>query len=144
MESLLINQLPKEKAQILQAIIGDFRLQLVVMFGSQASGKTHRESDTDIAVKSFNHLTPSRRLELAHQFEKVYPNVDVCDLRSASPLLLALVEKEGKLVFEEKALVFEEFKIFARNNYIESRPYYDDLERRNIERLAKLKQDSSS
>ena len=143
MNDLLINQLSAEKVAILHAIIAEFRLLLIIMFGSQATGKTHRESDTDIAVKSFHHLTPSRLLDLAHRLEKVYPNVDVCDLRRASPLLLALVEKEGKLVFEEKPLVFEEFRIFARNNYIEARPYYDDLARRNGERIAKLKQDGS-
>src|SRR3989338_7178859 len=56
------------------------------LFGSQASGKTHSKSDTDIAVRFGKDLSLQKKLELIAKLSKIFQNeVDLLDLE-ISPL----------------------------------------------------------
>jgi len=101
----------------LKEIVKRYELALVVMFGSAARGQTNSESDTDIAVKSWHVITPDIYLSLSRDLDRIYREVDLVDLRKASPLLLANIAQEAKLIFEDTPLAFEEFKLFAYRSY---------------------------
>lgn len=98
------------------------------LFGSQASGNTHRESDVDIAVflspkiKSSKYFDKS--LELADLFKETYPGRErqVVILNQAPPLLKAEVLRKGQLIFcqDEEALV--KFKIDTMHLYEDTKP----------------------
>lgn len=126
-------RLSVEKQKFLKKLIRKYKLELVILFGSRARGKIHRESDTDIAVRASEELGMDKILSLSAELDRIFINADVCDIRRASPLLLALIAQDGKCLFQKKPLTFENFKIFAINQYIEYKPYFEKLRAKNLE-----------
>jgi len=120
-------------------LIKDFDLDLVVMFGSRARGEPRSDSDTDIAVRSVRELSRDEELTLAAELDKIYPNVDLCDTRKASPLLLGAIGNDAKLLYQARESLFEEFKIFAWNQYMDFKPHLDRLRERTRQEIKDLK-----
>jgi predicted nucleotidyltransferase len=111
----------------LQQIADQFSLELIILFGSRATGCYRKDSDTDIAVRSSYELRPQGlsfedQLTIAVRLDALYKNVELCDLRKASPLLLGSIGAEGKLLYQNRESLFEEFKIFAWNQYQDYKP----------------------
>jgi len=119
------------QSPVLDKLVCDYGLDLVVMFGSRARGEPRGDSDTDIAVRSSRSLSRDEELTIAAELDKVYPNVDLCDIRKASPLLLGAIGNDAKLVYQARESLFEEFKIFAWNQYMDFKPTLDLMRERN-------------
>jgi predicted nucleotidyltransferase len=115
-----------------------YSLDLVIMFGSRARGEARADSDTDIAVRGALELSRDDELTIATELDHLFPNVDLCDVRKASPLLLGAIGQDAKLLYQSREGLFEEFKIFAWNQYMDFKPQLDrmrDQTRRDIEKL---------
>lgn len=78
-------------------------IRLVILFGSQASGKTHSHSDTDIAVVADKALTIDDRSQfaalIAAQFGFAEDDIDLVDFSDAPPLLQFQITEHGKLLW---------------------------------------------
>ena len=76
----------KEIKSKLSPLFKERELRLAILFGSAVSGKVHSNSDIDIA---FLFEKPVDILELTNTVIRLLhvDNVDVIDLRKASPLL---------------------------------------------------------
>jgi predicted nucleotidyltransferase len=99
-------------------------LKLVILFGSTASGKTHRKSDIDLA---FLYTTPIDRLTLANQVIRLLrtDRVDVVDLRRASPLVQFAVAQTGQVLFERAPGAYPEFCSLAFRRYVDTKKLRD-------------------
>jgi predicted nucleotidyltransferase len=62
----------------IERIADSFSLDLIVMFGSRARGKSITTSDTDIAVRSQRELSRGEELHLATLLDKFFPSVTQC------------------------------------------------------------------
>lgn len=102
-----------------------FNLDLIILFGSQARGTTHAQSDTDIAVRANHKLSIDERIDIALAFDQFYKDVEIADIKSASPLLLAAITKDSKLLFEAQPDLFHDFKLYALNSYFDFKPVLD-------------------
>lgn len=93
---------------------------LVILFGSRAKGHAGKMSDTDIAVLADHELDLREKVALAEKFGNQLgvseDEVDVVDLRAASPLLQHEVASSGKLL-EGDPEDFFQFKILAWKRY---------------------------
>ncbi len=89
-----------------------YGLSFVVLFGSQATGALHPKSDIDIAILSKNHVD---MLSLTMDFYKLFKreDVEVVNLSTASPTLLYVVVRDGKLLFENEQGAFLKWKLYA-------------------------------
>ncbi|MCX6716759.1 MAG: nucleotidyltransferase domain-containing protein [Candidatus Taylorbacteria bacterium] len=89
-----------------------YGLSAIVLFGSQATGKTHGKSDVDIAVLSKNDFD---RFALATDLDKAFnrDDVEVVDLRAASPTLMYVVVRDGVLLYESEKDSFFSWKMYA-------------------------------
>jgi predicted nucleotidyltransferase len=90
----------------------DEGLLLVLLFGSVATGGTHRRSDIDLA---FLYDKPADVLVLTNAVIRLLETdkVDVVDLRRASPLLKLSAAKHGKVLYEKTPGVYHEFYSLA-------------------------------
>lgn len=109
--------------QIREALTPLFRdegLRLVLLFGSAATGGAHRRSDIDLA---FLFDTPADILALTNAVVRLLgaDNVDVVDLRRASPLLKFSAAKHGKVLYEKTPGVFPAFYSLAFRMYDDTR-----------------------
>lgn len=116
---------PEMRARI-SAIAEKYHLSLALLFGSQATGKTHKQSDTDVAILSEKELGLREVSELTLVFMQGLKtkDVDVVDLKTAPPLLLKQVVVNGILLYESKPLVFSTFRVYALKRYMEARPLF--------------------
>ncbi len=89
-----------------------YGLDFVVLFGSQATGRTHPKSDVDIGVISHSKFDI---LPLMTDMDKILgrDDVTVVDLSRASPTLMRAIVAEGKLLYEREEAMFLKWKYYA-------------------------------
>lgn len=108
------------------------------LFGSQATGKTHGESDLDLAVylEPLPEDTLERKLELIDKISEIthFNHIDLVILNQAPPLLIHSVMRTGKLLFckdEERRVLFLAKKLSEALDFeIHLRKYQEALRKR--------------
>lgn len=108
----------------LTPIFAERELQLAVLFGSVAAGKTHRHSDIDLA---FLFDKPVDILELTNRVTRLLhtDKVDIVDLRKAGPLLKFAAVETGKLLYERELGLYNSFYALASKMYIDTKKLRD-------------------
>ena len=111
----------------IQQIADGYNLTLVVLFGSQATGKTHKGSDYDIAYLSVSPLSLSEESRLVVDFMPVFQSeaIDLTSIRGASPLLLHEIVRASNVVFERTPGLFYSLYAHALRSYEEARPLFE-------------------
>jgi uncharacterized protein len=101
-------------------------LSLVLLFGSQASGKTHKKSDTDIAFLSEKKIGLSEIAKITFELsEKIgVKDIEMVLLNGAHPLLLKQAAQKSILLYEKEQSLFAQFKIYAAKRFIEARKLF--------------------
>ena len=93
---------------------------LIVLFGSAASGRARPRSDVDVAVLNrgaadldvlFLALAPKLKTD----------RLDLVDLRRAGPLLAFEVARSGLVLFERSPGVFRQFQSLASRRYADTK-----------------------
>lgn len=96
-------------------------LKVLVLFGSQATGKTNNESDWDFAIL-YDEKLYRKQLEenawnllevssvLGEIFQINYEKIDVIDLSRCHPFVANSVAIEGQLIYEKVAGDFEKYR----------------------------------
>ncbi len=84
----------------LEEIRKKHKLSLILMHGSQVTGKIHAKSDTDIAIVRKNDSSNFDLLALTADLTNYLKTngVDLVDITHANPLLLFAVAKKSKLL----------------------------------------------
>jgi predicted nucleotidyltransferase len=94
-------------------------VELVVLFGSAATGRARARSDVDVAVR----CTGPADLDVLYRV--LAPRIgtdrlDLVDLRRASPLLMMAVARSGHLLFEKRPGVYRQFQALASRRYCDT------------------------
>jgi len=96
-------------------------LKMLIVFGSQARGDTHSQSDWDFATlydqkirKKYCENNPFNYFEVAGILGDIFnlnsDYIDVVDLNNCSNLIANAVARDGKLIFQIEDNLFDEFK----------------------------------
>jgi predicted nucleotidyltransferase len=101
-------------------------LSMVVLFGSRARNETHAGSDTDIAIFAEKRKSIREISEMQMEFSEMFQikNVELVDLSGQAPLFLKQVSDDGKVLYEQKSGIFDEFQIYAFKRYVEAKPLF--------------------
>ena len=98
--------------QTIGQTLTDPDIRLDILFGSQASGRTHAGSDADVAVALDGAMTSSRRGELSARLSAALGcEVDVVDLSLAQCEFLAQIVLGGEVAVKRDASLLAEFAI---------------------------------
>ena len=102
-----------------------YGLKLLLLFGSQASGKTHPMSDFDFGYVSEKKLNYKERSALANELSKLvkFSAVEVIDLKNGSPFLLKEIIKNNQVFFEENG-AYADFYTTATRIYFDAKPIF--------------------
>jgi len=118
-----MNGNPQSMVRTLRQTLTDPDIRLAILFGSQASGKTHAGSDADVAVALDGEMTPSRQGELSARLsEALGCEVDVADLREAQGEFLAQIVLGGEIAVKRDASLLAELAIRALGYREDMRP----------------------
>ena len=108
----------------LHPLCEQYRLRLVILFGSSVTGRRGPESDLDLALLADAPLdlvaVTTDVIRLLHT-----DHVDVVDLRRASPLLAMEVARRGRLIYERQPGLHVEFISLAFRRYVDTKKLRD-------------------
>ncbi len=114
----------------LNEIAKQFGLDLIVLFGSRAKGRTMPGSDVDIAVHAIKRPWGDWNWEfevadaLSNAVKADGGEVDVAFLNGAAPLLMFEVARSGQVLFEKEWGTFSEFRSYAARVYYDNEPRF--------------------
>jgi len=116
-----MNQIVAKKKEIGE-IAQKYGLDLVVLFGSQATGRTHPKSDVDIGYTAPKSLEFKTQVEILAELFRVLDRDDVefVNLQRVSPVMKKIVADEGVLLYEREAGSFQFFCMYAFKLYVET------------------------
>lgn len=99
-----------------------YRLLLVILYGSRATGKARPESDIDIAVLGKEPIKFNTLVDLNNEFAEIFEtkNIDVKSLHFADPLFRYEVTRKGISLYGEAGFYIR-FKAYAFRDYNDSR-----------------------
>ncbi len=96
------------------------KLDLIILFGSQAAGRAGAMSDFDVAVSTDHELTLVEKNKavdmIARDFGYHEDKIDLIDIAVAPPLLQMQIATHGKLLRGNSDL-FLRFKVLAWKRY---------------------------
>lgn len=122
----------------IEKISKKYGLSLVLAFGSQVSGKTHRNSDLDIAVMLKKDIDNYRIYSsILFGISEIFPEkkIDLVIINHANPLLLKkILEKTILLYGSKKDLLL--LKIYSFKKYCDYQKYFD-LEKKFVHNFIK-------
>ncbi len=99
-------------------------LGLIVLFGSQATGHTHKKSDVDVGFLSRREIDYRESYDITVELARIFKNPDVefVNMRNISPELKKQVADQGIVLFEENSSMFDIFSMHANRLYMETKP----------------------
>lgn len=104
-----------------------YGLSLVVLFGSQATGKTHMKSDVDLAFLAKKPMNLMEIVKMQAEFSKELKirDLETVALNGAHPFLLKQVAQKSVVLYEEEKSLFAKFKIYAFKRFIEAKKLFE-------------------
>lgn len=103
----------------LQPLLVRQDLRLLILFGSAASGHTHRSSDIDLGILTAAPFDPVMMTNEVAGYLAT-SRVDVVDLRRASPLLAIEALRNGRLLYESHPGEYASFYSLALRRYVDT------------------------
>ena len=109
-----------------------YGLSLVLLFGSQATGQIHKESDIDTAYLPEKSLDFDQECYLNYEFTNIFrqDRVDTVDIKKASPLLMYAVFDHPRILFQIDSNIFSQYRAYAFKKYVEAKPIFEEKSRR--------------
>lgn len=112
-----------------------FSLELLVLFGSQVTGKTHAESDYDIGYQSSRQLGLDEEGTLINKLlsltkERDERKINLVNIKKAPPLLFYAITDSCQLLYEKEPAIFDRVRSYAFKKYLETRSLYKEKARR--------------
>jgi len=100
-----------------------YALRLLVLFGSQARGEAHKESDIDIAYSAAKAMDMTEENRMALELGSIFgtSKLDFVNLLNSNPLLLKRIVSEGIVLYEAEESFFNNLYLYAMNVYRESK-----------------------
>lgn len=119
-----------EKQELIKKMADKYGLKLILLFGSRIKGKTHQESDYDIAYLAGKKLSFEDDGRIIIDLAKIIGIqderlVNLSDIRKAGTLLLKEIFDQHQILFSADKNIYDLYKIFAVKNFLESRSLFD-------------------
>ena len=120
--------LDKQKQKI-QEVAKKYGLKLILLFGSQVTGKIHKESDFDIAYLPKKNLSYDDKIDINFQFTLIFPQeryrVDTVNIKKVKPLLLYGIFRKCQVLYAQDDLIFPTYRVYAFRKYMEIKPFLE-------------------
>jgi predicted nucleotidyltransferase len=100
--------------EVTKTIVERFHPKRILLFGSHARGEAGPDSDLDLFIEMESNLRPPRRAAAVSAVFGlrrwpldliVYTPEEVRRLRGKSDTLLSMIEKEGKVLYEQQDML---------------------------------------
>lgn len=128
--------------QKIEELAGKYSLELLLFFGSQVTGKTHKMSDYDFGFISKGGLDYAEKYALEQDLKKaggIKAEVEAVDLEKISPLMKYRVLRNNKILCEKTGAYGEYFARSLRD-YFESERLFELQKKLIDKKIKKIKE----
>jgi predicted nucleotidyltransferase len=136
----------KEK-RLLRKIAQKYSIELLLIFGSQTSGKVHKESDFDIGYLSKKNLSLKEEgqlmIDLAPVLKIPLEKMELAPLKGGSPFFLKEVFTNSQVLYARDELIFDRYKIYALRYFEEFQPIFEQMKKILKKRVKEYKKELS-
>ncbi len=131
----------KKQEALIKKMAHKYSLELILLFGSQISGKIRKDSDFDIAYLSRKNLDLAQEAQMIIELAEVFKseNIDLVNLKKAKPLLFYAIFNECQVIYEDRPLIFSALRVYSFKKYIENKFLYEEKFRRLQKRIDNIK-----
>ena len=121
---MVINDIQKNK---IKELAEEYNIDMMLLFGSQTTGKTHSQSDVDIAYTSKIGLNLEGESRLIVALMEIFrrQDIDLVNLSKSSPLLKKQIVDTALVLYEKHSSLFNEFFLYATRVFVESKVLLD-------------------
>lgn len=123
---------PIAKQALTKNIAEKYSLELLLLFGSRAEGTENPKSDFDVAYLSQKDLDLEKESRLIIELAPVFKseNIDLVNIKNASPLLFFAIFQKCRILYEKDSSVFPRLRAYSFKKYVETKPLYAEKFRR--------------
>jgi predicted nucleotidyltransferase len=116
-----------QKVEKLKGLADKSQLELILIFGSQAQGTVHPESDVDIAVYSKHILSEDEKINLTFEIGNMLhtEKIDLVDIKTASPLLKKKIFENYTVLYQKDPFLLYQLELTSLYEYKESEVLYE-------------------
>ena len=110
----------------IQELAPHYGIEAAVLFGSQARGEPHRESDIDIAVTgAHGRVDFSVLIDFTSRLgTELHTNaIEVVDMNASSPIFRKQIADDGIVLYQKSETIFANFIMRAYALYFGSKPF---------------------
>lgn len=123
-------EINETKKEMLAKLAKEFDLELLILFGSQVTGKTHAESDFDIGFISNKELDIREETMLGSGMMPILiirdeRLINLVNLKILRPLFLYSMTQKAIVLYEAKENTFFSLQAYAYKLYIDMMPIYN-------------------
>ena len=120
-----IPSITTEQLQKVATWCQDQPVRLCVLFGSQATGKVHAQSDVDLAIWPSQPLSTQLKLHWLQALEELFAQEANLILVSSEldPVLGFEIQRDGRLVFEREPELWQHQRAQLWHAYNDSLPF---------------------
>jgi len=122
----------------LEDIANKYQLDLVLVFGSRATGKVHPESDIDIAVYGKEILSETAKIQLIYESCGVFhtDNIDLVDLITAPVFLKKEIFKNYKILLQRDSMLLYQLEL-ANMHELKELEILDQIRRERLQEFVR-------
>ncbi len=119
-------RLSEEIKYKIEKLAEKYHFLMLVIFGSQAKGKTNSQSDIDLAYLSAEKLDLIEEARLVCDLMPVFKSekIDLVNLAKAPPLLLKQIFDNHQILFCRDKKIYHTYQIYALKKYLEAKPLF--------------------
>jgi predicted nucleotidyltransferase len=131
-------EISQEQQQKLALLALQYQLEMILLFGSAASGRQHPHSDMDIAVlRNGPELGYKEYSELGHDLHDIFPGqeIDLSLINHADPLFLKKIMENCQILHGDIRKL-QSLKLYAFKRYQDHKQYFE-MERVYADRFLK-------
>ena len=127
-----------EQKELIAKVCQKFGVKILLLFGSEVDGRTHKESDVDVAFLgkklSFEELA-GFNTELKKIFGR--ERIDTVSLLPLNPLILKRIFDHHQILYLEDRFLYHTLSSYAIKSYLETKFLRENLKKRLEEKYAR-------
>ncbi|PIR12799.1 hypothetical protein COV49_04145 [Candidatus Falkowbacteria bacterium CG11_big_fil_rev_8_21_14_0_20_39_10] len=116
----------KKQKQEFKKLAEKYKLNFLVLFGSQAEGVARSGSDYDIGYSPQKEIDYRKEYFMEREIARILKQgkIDLASTKRATPLLMYNMAYNSQLLFEREKNSFDYFQMYAFKMYIEAKPLF--------------------
>ncbi|MDO8574565.1 MAG: nucleotidyltransferase domain-containing protein [bacterium] len=127
-----------EQKELIAAVCQKYEVKILLLFGSEVDGRTHKESDVDVAFLG-KKLSFEELAQFNTELQKVFgrEKIDTVSLLPLNPLILKRIFDNHQVLYLKDRFLYHTLSSYATKSYLETKFLRENLKKRLEEKYVR-------